>query len=164
MARWTRRKEGEFCGKPVEAIQALAQRKRENEDTSRARFRIGTRENLLSFDIQAGYRHFRPAPQMRDWFLFRCDGRFYRFISLPFGWGRSPMCFTQRMVPMVRNLRQQYRVLAYLDDVLICPLKAGRVASMRDCQRGTQVIDKLLSSLGLARHPTKGEWVASTLV
>jgi hypothetical protein len=33
---------------------------------------------------------------------------------------------------------------------------------MRDCRKATQVIDKLLSSLGLTRHPTKGEWVGST--
>jgi hypothetical protein len=45
---------------------------------------------------------------------------------------------------MVRKLRQQYRVLAYLDDFLICPVKVGRVASMRDCRKATQVIDKLL--------------------
>jgi hypothetical protein len=47
---------------------------------------------------------------------------------------------------MVRKFRQQYRVLAYLDDFLICPGKAGRVASTRDCRKATQVIDKLLSS------------------
>jgi Reverse transcriptase (RNA-dependent DNA polymerase) len=121
-------------------------------------------EKMVSFDIQAGYQHFRLAPQMRDWFLCRYDGHFYRCIALPFGCGRSPMWFTQLMVPTVRNLRQQYRLLAYLDDSLICPVKAGRVASMRDCRKATQVIDKLLSSLGLTRHPTKGEWVGSTLV
>jgi hypothetical protein len=35
---------------------------------------------------------------------------------------------------------------------------------MRDFRKATQVIDKLLSSLGLTRHPTKGEWVGSTRV
>jgi hypothetical protein len=35
---------------------------------------------------------------------------------------------------------------------------------MRDCRKPKQVIDKLLSSLGLTRHPTKGEWVGSTRV
>jgi hypothetical protein len=49
---------------------------------------------MVSFDIQSGYRHFRLAPQMRDWFLFRYDGRFYKCIALPFGWGRSPMWLT----------------------------------------------------------------------
>jgi Reverse transcriptase (RNA-dependent DNA polymerase) len=113
----------------------------------------------VSFDIQAGYRHFRLTPQMRDWLLFRYDKRFYRCIALQFGWGWSPMWFTQLMVPMVRKLREQYRVLAYLDDFLICSVKAGSVASVRDCRKATQVIDKLLSSLGLTRHSTKGGWV-----
>jgi hypothetical protein len=36
-------RKGRVCGKPVEAIQALAQRKRDNVDTARVRFRVGTR-------------------------------------------------------------------------------------------------------------------------
>jgi hypothetical protein len=102
-------------------------------------------EKMVSLDIQAGNRHFRLAPQMRDWFFFRYDGRFYRCIALSLGWGLSPIWLTQLMVPMVRKLRQQYRVLAYSEDFLIFPVKAGRVASMRDCRKATQVIDKLLS-------------------
>jgi hypothetical protein len=94
MARRSRGKERELCGKPIEAIQALAQRKREKRDTARVRFELEHGEKMVSFDIQAGYRHFRLAPQMRDWFLFRYDGRFYRCIALPFGSGRSPMWFT----------------------------------------------------------------------
>jgi hypothetical protein len=44
-------------------------------------------ENMVSFDIQAGYGHLRLAQQMRYWFLFRHDGRFYRCIALQFEWG-----------------------------------------------------------------------------
>jgi hypothetical protein len=87
-------------------------------------------EKMMSFDIQAGDRHFRLAQQMRDWFLFRYDEHLYRCIALSFGWSRSPMWFTQLMVSMVRKLREQFRVLAYLDDFLICPVKAMRVASV----------------------------------
>jgi hypothetical protein len=43
MARRTRGKEGAVCGKPVEAIQALCQRKRENGDIVRVRLGVGTR-------------------------------------------------------------------------------------------------------------------------
>jgi hypothetical protein len=42
MARRTGGKERAVCGKPVEAIQALAERKRENGDTARVRFRVRT--------------------------------------------------------------------------------------------------------------------------
>jgi hypothetical protein len=74
------------------------------------------------------------------------------------------MWLTQLMVSMVRKLRKQYRFLAYLDDVLTCPVRAGSVAIMRDSWRATQVIDKLLSSLGLTRHPKNGVQVRSTPV
>jgi hypothetical protein len=56
-------------------------------------------ENMVSVDIQAGYRRFRLAPQMSDWFFFRYDGRFYKYTALPFGWDRSPMWFTQLVIP-----------------------------------------------------------------
>jgi hypothetical protein len=36
------------------------------------------------------------------------------------------MWFTQLMVHMVRKLREQYRVLAYLEEFLTCPVKAGQ--------------------------------------
>jgi hypothetical protein len=50
------------------------------------------------------------------------------------------MWFIQLMVPMVKKIRQQYRVLAYVDDFLIHPVKARREASVRYCQKATQVI------------------------
>jgi hypothetical protein len=43
VTRRSRGKEGAVCGKYVEAIQASAQRKRENGDTARVRFGVGTR-------------------------------------------------------------------------------------------------------------------------
>lgn len=82
-------------------------------------------DHMVSFDIKAGYRHFRLAPKMRNWFLFRYEDKYYRCVALPFGWGRSPMWFTQLMVPLVCQLRTGlgYRVLPYLDDFLVCPAK-----------------------------------------
>jgi hypothetical protein len=78
------------------------------------------------------------------------------------------MWFTQQMVPMVRKLRQQYRVLSYLDKFLICLVKtgrqSGRVASIRDCRKATRVINKLLSQFDLTRHLTEEEWVGSSRV
>lgn len=44
-------------------------------------------DHFLSFDIKSGYRAFRLAPKMRDWFIFRYAGRYFRCIALPFGWG-----------------------------------------------------------------------------
>jgi hypothetical protein len=35
---------------------------------------------MVSFDIKAGYRHFRLAPKMRNWFLFRYEDKYYRCV------------------------------------------------------------------------------------
>ena len=70
-------------------------------------------DDMISFDVKSGYRHLRLAPCMTDWFLFQYDGKFYRCIPLPFGWGRSPMWFTRLMAPFLRYMRceMRYRVL-----------------------------------------------------
>jgi Reverse transcriptase (RNA-dependent DNA polymerase) len=123
-------------------------------------------DHMVSFDIKSGYRHFRLAPGMRDWFCFRYDGRFFRCIALPFGWGRSPLWFTQLLAPVVRHMRTElrYRVLAYIDDFLVSPTRAGVVAKRSDCNKARSAIEKLLNRVGLTRHPTKGEWTGSTRV
>jgi len=116
-------------------------------------------DHFISMDIKGGYRHFRLAPTMRDWFLFRYEGRYYCCTALPFGCGKSPLWFTQMMAPFVRELRHMgFRVLAYLDDFLIAPNRHGAVATNRDCRRAACRIDELMTSLGLTRHPSKGEW------
>lgn len=79
-------------------------------------------DHMISMDIEKGYRHFRLAPGMRDWFIFRYGTKYYLCIAVPFGWGRSPLWFTQLMAPFVRTLREWgYLVLAYLDYFLIVP-------------------------------------------
>ncbi len=103
---------------------------------------------------------------MRNMFVFRYQRKFYRCIALPFGWGRSPLWFTRFMAPMVQYMRSMlsYRVLAYLDDFLVAPNRAGRVATKRSCARATKDIDNLLRTLGLVRHPTTGDWSGSTRI
>jgi hypothetical protein len=123
-------------------------------------------DHIVSFDFKAGYRHFRPSPKMRNWFLFRYEDKYYCCVALPFGWGRNPMWFIHLMVPLAFQLPTGlgYRVLSYLDDFLVCPAKAGTVATRRDCCRAVRVISKPLGTLGLTRHLTKGEWSGSTRV
>ena len=44
-------------------------------------------DHFLSMDVQKGYRHLRLHPDMRDWFIFRWEGRYYHCVALQFGWG-----------------------------------------------------------------------------
>jgi hypothetical protein len=75
------------------------------------------------------------------------------------------MWLTHLMVPLVTKIEaavSSARLSGRLSH-LSCQ-RGGRTASLRDCQRATQAIDKLLISLGLARHPTKGKWIGNTRV
>ena len=122
-------------------------------------------DHMFSWDIKSGYRHFRLAPSMRDFFLFRYHGHFYRCVALPFGWGRSPLWFTELLRPFVQYLRRSgLRVLAYLDDFLALPGVSGAVASQRACHQAREFVSNVMGRLGLTRHPTKGHWEGSTRV
>lgn len=121
-------------------------------------------DRLMSWDVKSGYRHMYLHPDMRDFFIFRYAGCYYRCIALPFGWGRSALWFTKMMRPIVRFLRQRwrYRILPYLDDFLLAPSPPGTIASASDCKTARARLSKLFSDLGITRHPTKGCWKGST--
>ena len=120
-------------------------------------------DHFLSMDLYKGYRHFRLAPAMRDWFIFHYAGRYYQCVALPFGWGRSPLWFTQLMAVFVTELRRKgYRVLSYLDDFLLAPSVAGVVSSPHHCLLASHFVEDLLHRLGLLRHASKGNWVGTT--
>jgi hypothetical protein len=157
MARRNRRKEGAVCGKPGKAIQALAQMKRENRDTARVRFRVGTRGEDGALRHPSGVSALSARSADERLVLVQVRQVFLQVHGPSVRLGLEPDVVYSTNVPTIRKLRHQYRVLAYLNDFLICPVKARRVASMRDFRKATQVIDKLLSSVGLTRHPKKGE-------
>ena len=83
---------------------------------------------LMSWDIKSGYRHFYLHPRMREFFIFRYDGLFYRCIALPFRRGQSVIWFTKLLRPLVQHLREVlgYRVLPYTDDFACAPSLLGR--------------------------------------
>lgn len=122
-------------------------------------------DHFLSMDIEKGYRHFRLHPRMRDWFLFHYSGRYFRCVALPFGWGRSPLWFTQLLSTFVRKLRAMgLRFMAYLDDFLIAPSDYGTTATKEDCLSSALIIGNLLEDLGLRRHKDKGNWDGSQVI
>ena len=118
--------------------------------------------HFLSLDIAMGYRHMRLHPAMRDWFIFKYDGRDYRCMALPYEWGRSPLWFTQLMAPFVEELhRWRYRVLAYLDKFRVAPSPYGTTSEPRDCGSAQEHIVELMTQLGLQRHLEKGKWTGA---
>lgn len=118
---------------------------------------------LMSMDIVKGYRLLRLHPSMRDLLLFAYNGQYYQCVALPFVCGRSPLWFTKTMSPFSRALRAAgYRVLAYLDDFLIAPTPFGTPSTSRDFERARRKISALMRSLGLKRHPSKGNLEGTT--
>jgi hypothetical protein len=53
---------------------------------------LAQEQRMLSSNITAGYQHFQLAPQMRDWFVFAYDGRFYRCIAIFHSDGDAARC------------------------------------------------------------------------
>lgn len=108
-------------------------------------------DTLMSWDIKSGYRHLRLHPYMRDFFLFRYDGRYYRFTALPFGWGPSALYFTNLMRPVAQYIRNKWcwRVLPYLDDFLLAPALPGRAFTPADCAIARKRLTRLMCRVGL---------------
>lgn len=92
---------------------------------------------------------------MRYFFLFHYGGRYYRFISLLFGWVHSALWFFKLLRPRVENMRYKmaYRVLSYLDDFRIAPTASITVAVDDYCSRAVKILGALLKRLIIVRHP-----------
>lgn len=122
-------------------------------------------DHFLSMDIEKRYRYLRLHPFMRDWFIFRYQGRYFRCVALPLGWGRALLWFERIMDPFVREVRSYgYRGLPYLDDFLIAPAPYGVVSSKRHCYDAKVRIECLMRQLLIKRQETKGEWEGSKVV
>lgn len=66
---------------------------------------------LMSWDFKAGYRYMYLHPAMRDSFLFRYQGTYYRCLALHFGWGPMVLWLTKLLRPVVWFLRARWGYL-----------------------------------------------------
>lgn len=78
-------------------------------------------DHLISFDIREGYRHLNLHEDVRNSFLFHCDGRFYRCKALPFERRRSSFRFVNLHKPLVNCMRTEMgvRMFPNIDDFLL---------------------------------------------
>lgn len=60
--------------------------------------------HMLSFDLRGGYRHLSLHRYIRNFFLFRCDGRLFRWHALLFGCGSSSFWFVNLLNPLVKYM------------------------------------------------------------
>lgn len=104
MERSWRRPEWEVSHQFPSAEQRLAQR--QCSDGNHSFFAVDLHEGnyLMSWDIKRAYRHFYLHLDIREYFLFRYENRFYSCISLQFGWGRSVIWFIKMLRTLVLYL------------------------------------------------------------
>ena len=80
--------------------------------------------------------------------------------ALNFGARASPLVFTKHMRALVKYLRAHaIGVVIYIDDLAFC-VEGSRQAALR----ARDFIEKTLTSAGLTRHPTKGQFLEPSQV
>jgi hypothetical protein len=140
---------------------------------------------MFSFDLKDGFYALGIVPELRDFLTINVRGQLYRLARLPMGWSLSPYHFCAFTDTFVRHLRQPdpggfttdqgrptqkdgksrpskrflrhkrwrgARILPYIDDFLLFAATRDLALALR------QRVDRLLTSLGLLRHPSKGFW------
>jgi hypothetical protein len=139
---------------------------------------------MFSFDLADGYYALGITSSDRDYFTVNVRGQLWRLAGLPMGWNASPYLFCTLMHQMVRWLRcpalaessalrrprqaarrnlrgtrwRGLRVLPFVDDFLFVTSSHSEALTARD------VVDSLLTRLGLARNPKKGMWEPAQVI
>jgi hypothetical protein len=90
--------------------------KMETLQAMRGSFRKG--RWIASLDMSSSYYHVDMAADSTQFLGFCLDGRYYKFVSLPFGLSSAPAVFTDLVMTLVRHWRGEdgFEVVSYLDD------------------------------------------------
>lgn len=113
---------------------------------------------LLTWDVKDAYHHLLLRKEDRKYLAFRCLGRYFVPITMPFGLAPAPMTWTKVMRPVVQHLREMgFRIIPYVDDFGGAPpAMPGEPATTQQAVDAYQYVDRLFGELGLRMHPTKG--------
>ena len=56
-------------------------------------------------DLSDAYHHLSLHPNLRRYFCFKIDNKFYRCVGVPFGWKLAPYAYTKFTRPIITALR-----------------------------------------------------------
>eukprot|EP00170_Pyropia_yezoensis_P004458 contig_18241_g4471 len=124
-------------------------------------------DHLISWDVADAFHHLRIQPMDQPSLAYTNCGRTFVPVSMPFGLAVAPYTWTKVCGPVVAHLRELGFVLtAYVHEFGGRPPvpRPGRPATKKDAQRGWWTAERLLTSLGLRVHKSKGEREGTTVL
>lgn len=72
---------------------------------------------LLTWDVKDANHHLLMRPEDQRHLAFRCLGRFFVRVTMPFALPPAPMTWTTLLRPLVQHLRELgYLILPYVDN------------------------------------------------
>ena len=99
---------------------------------------------MASLDLKDAYFSLPIAEEFQKFLVFQWDGKFYKYVVLPFGITLAPRVFTKVMKPVLVKMRQLgFHIVAYLDDFLLLDLDRD------NCVKAVSSLQTLFDSLGL---------------
>lgn len=123
----------------------------------------------MSWDAQTWYQHFYLHYDFLNCSLINYDSHCYWFITPTFAWGGSMLWIVKLMHPLVHYLQQNwcYRILSYIDYVLMTPSPPGTPSSAMVKMRGGKQLTRLFKKSELKRNSIKiclqGTWLPEHL-
>jgi len=113
---------------------------------------------LLPCDVMDAYDHLTIPEVDGAYLAFRCLGRFFKPVTMPFGLAPACLTSTKVMRPVVQHLREAgFRILACVDDFGgASPAAPGQPATQAQAVAAYRLVERLFGELGLMLHPDKG--------
>lgn len=121
-------------------------------------------DQLISSDVKDAYHHVQLRKADQTYFAFRCMGRVFKCLTMPFGLKVAPFVWTKLCRPVVQALRREgFRVVAYVDEFGGgVPTRQQGGATKKEAAAAGIRVQRLFQSLGLYLHPSEGEWSGTT--
>ena len=105
---------------------------------------------LIKIDLKEAYTSVPLDPQQGNYMKFAWKQHIYQCMTMFFGMGPAPRCFTKLMkVPMAMLRKLQIRTMIYIDDIIILAQQE------RDTLMARDTILYILESLGLTVNYAK---------
>uniref|UniRef100_A0ABD2XMW6 Reverse transcriptase domain-containing protein n=1 Tax=Trichogramma kaykai TaxID=54128 RepID=A0ABD2XMW6_9HYME len=127
------------------------------EDLRTATRLISEGDYMLTIDMQDAYLLVPVDKKSQKYLMFKFQGKYYRFVCLPFGLCTCPYAFTKIMKPVANKLRSAgFSSVIYLDDWFCLR------DSFKECELNGRQTVRLLQRLGFVVNFSKSSLIPDT--